>query len=127
MGASAASAFIVFLDIAGPQALEILFYGGLGGLSRWVYFMMSGTVERWYRGFGFVILGMAFALGAATIGGPIIGIMLGADDGWMVRLVNDPGSIRGLSYFMGMFSTVIIGALSDIIESRSKKGGGDDA
>lgn len=113
------SASAVFLSaILQHDAVMIAAFGGIGGLSRWLYFALNGVGEPWYKGFGHLVLSVLFVTGIFPIAQPILGLIFGG--AFVEGMAVDPSANLGIAYFIGMFTTVMIGVLEDRMKAKSK-------
>lgn len=104
--------------ILNPDTMYIALFGGFGGLSRWLYFALRGDMERWYKVFGHVLLSVLFVSGVFPIAPMLFGMIFG--DGKLVETISvDPDAKLGMAYFIGMFTTLIIGMVEGRIKGKS--------
>jgi len=103
--------------LVGADAIWIAAFGGFGGLSRWLYFALSGTVEPWYKAIGHLTLSVMFVTGIFPIAKPLLGVVFNGSE-FIESLAIDPSANLGVAYFIGMFTTVLIGFFEDRIKSR---------
>ena len=116
------TAALVVSGLLTMDATWIALFGGAGGLSRWLYFSLRGNMERWYKVFGHVLLSVLFVSGVFPIAPMLFGMIFG--DGKMIETLSvDPDAKLGMAYFIGMFTTVIIG----MVEGRIKNKAGEKA
>ena len=121
---AAGSAGAVFVaGMMQSDAVLIAAFGGIGGLSRWLYFALNGVGEPWYKGLGHLVLSVLFVTGIFPIAKPIFGLLFGA--GFVEAIAIDPSANLGVAYFIGMFTTVLIGVLEDRMRAK-KRGAKDD-
>lgn len=114
----------VFLTaILQNDAVMVAAFGGIGGLSRWLWFALNGVGEPWYKGFGHLVLSILFVTGIFPIAQPLLGLIFGS--GFVEGITIDPGANLGIAYFIGMFTTVLIGVLEDRMKSK-RRGDGNE-
>lgn len=111
--------------LVGVDAIWIAVFGGFGGLSRWLYFALSGTIEPWYKAIGQIVLSVMFVTGIFPIATPLMGAIFNGND-FMDSLSIDPAANLGVAYFIGMFTTVLIGMFEDRIKAKRQGGKNDN-
>jgi len=117
---AAGSAGAVFLSaILQNDAILIAAFGGIGGLSRWLYFALNGVGEPWYKGVGHLVLSVLFVTGIFPIAQPIFGLVFGGAS-FLEGISLEPNANLGIAYFIGMFTTVLIGVLEDRMRAKGK-------
>lgn len=118
---AAGSASAVFIaSFFSNDAILIAAFGGIGGLSRWLYFALNGVGEPWYKGLGHLVLSVFFVTGIFPIAQPILGLVFGGA-GFLENIALEPNANLGIAYFIGMFTTVLIGGLEDRMKAKGKK------
>tara|TARA_R110000772_G_scaffold45492_5_gene104239 strand:- start:2689 stop:3081 length:393 start_codon:yes stop_codon:yes gene_type:complete len=119
LGSTAALVVSGFLTM---DATWIAVFGGAGGLSRWLWLALNGLGEPWYKGVGHAVLSVLFVTGIWPIAHPLLGVAFSGSELWDAMPL-DPNSNLGVAYFIGMFTTVLIGTFEDRIKTKRQKAG----
>lgn len=119
LGSGSATLMSVLNNFSAVDAmtLEIAFYGGLGGLTRWV-----GLKEPWLDGLRIVVLAVIMSVGVGVLWPLFTDYFFGETP---EHLINDPRAAWGGAYIIGVLSTSIFAWLINRAVKFEK--GDDDA
>lgn len=113
------SAALIITSLFTQDVFVIALFGGIGGISRWLWFFLNGIAEPWQKLIGHLAFSAIFVTGVHPIAIPALGLVFGEQFATSIGVVADVE--RGIAYFTGVFAIVLFGAFEDRIKLKAKK------